>query len=171
MARRLRGDRFPSQGLEPLEAERVVHAPVDTVWGLLSDLRAMGERSPETVRMFIARTPKVGSRGLNVNRRGPVVWPTTTRVTRWKPPAHDGSAALAFHVGPTDVEWSYELTPVEDGTLVVERRTGVARPTTVVKHASRWFMGGAQSHDVELLDGMHRTLAALAAEAEAAARR
>ena len=166
MAGRLRGERFPAQGLGPLEAERVVRAPVQEVWRLLSDLRAMGERSPETVRMVITRSPRVGSRGLNVNRRGPVVWFTTTRVTRWKPPSHDGTAALAFHVGPTDVEWSYELTPVLEGTQVVERRTGIDRPTTTVRHASRWFMGGAQSHDVELLDGMHRTLAALAAEAE-----
>lgn len=169
MTRRLRGERFPAEGLAPLEAERLVRAPVEVVWELLSDLRAMGERSPETVRMIITRSPRVGSRGLNVNRRGPVVWPTTTRVTRWKPPSHDGSAALAFHVGPTAVEWSYELTGVDGGARVVERRTGIASPTTIVRHASRWFMGGAQSHDVELLDGMHRTLAALAAEAESRA--
>lgn len=161
------GPEFPSTGLPALEARVHVDASVERVWTLLSDLRAMGERSPETVRMFIASDPRVGSRGVNVNRKGLVVWPTTTRVTRWKPPVHDGSAALAFHVGPTDVEWSYELTPHDGGTEVVERRTALPAAGLSVRLASRWFMGGAEHHDVELVDGMHRTLAALKAEAEA----
>lgn len=157
---------FPRTGLRPLEAEAQVEATVDVVWRLLSDLRAMGERSPETVRMFITGRPQVGSRGVNVNRKGAIVWPTTTRITRWKPPAHDGSAALAFWVAPTGVEWSYELTAVDGGTRVVERRTSLPRASLSVRLTSKWFMGGAENHDVELLDGMHRTLAALKDAAE-----
>lgn len=157
---------FPAGGLPALEAQTQIVAPVERVWALLADLRAMGERSPETVRMFITDSPEVGSRGLNVNRRGAVVWPTTTRITRWKPPVHDGSAALAFHVSPTNVEWSYELTPTETGTLVMERRSSLPEPGLVVKLVGRWLLGGSQHHDVELLDGMHRTLAALKADAE-----
>ncbi len=152
--------------LPPLEAEIEVEAPVETVWRVVSDLRTMGERSPETVRMVITRRPRVGSRGVNVNRRGAVVWPTTTRITRWKPPSHDGTAALAFHVGPTDVEWSYELTPTDGGTRVVERRSSLPRPSPVVRWTARYLLGGSEQHDVELLDGMHRTLAALKAQAE-----
>jgi len=163
--------RFPSSGLPALEAELDIAAPVDRVWSILSDLRSMGERSPETVRMFIAKTPEVGSRGLNLNRRGAVVWPTTTRITRWKPPAHDGSAAVAFHVGPTGVEWSYELTPAalpdgREGTRVVERRSSLPKAGLAVRLTSRWLLGGSENHDVELLEGMQRTLAAIKADAE-----
>jgi uncharacterized protein YndB with AHSA1/START domain len=157
---------FPASGLPPLEAETTIDAPVEKVWSLLSDLRSMSERSPETVRMFIDAAPGVGSRGVNINRKGLVVWPTTTRITRWKPPTHDGSAALAFHVGPTNVEWSYELTAEDGGTRVVERRSSLPRAGLTVRVAGKWFMGGAENHDVELLDGMHRTLAALKADAE-----
>lgn len=157
---------FPSGGIGPLEVETEVAAPVDRVWEVVSDLRAMGRRSPETVAMVMSRAPRIGSRGINLNRRKAVVWPTTSRVTRWKPPVHDGSAALAFHVGPTNVQWSYELEPTPAGTRLVERRSGLAVPSLVVRHASRWFMGGAQNHDVELVDGMRATLAAIKAEAE-----
>ena len=110
--------RFPAGGLPPLEVETVVDAPVDAVWSVLSDLRRMGERSPETVRMFVSDAPRVGTRSVNVNRRAAFWWPTTARITQWKPPTHDGSAALAFHVWPTDVEWSYELRPEGAGTRV-----------------------------------------------------
>lgn len=158
--------RFPAEGLPALEAQIEVAAPVDRVWEIVSDLRSMGRRSPETVRMIVPARPRVGSRGVNVNRRGAVVWPTTTRVTRWKPPAHDGSAALAFHVGPTDVEWSFELTARGTGTLLRERRSSLPAAGRVVRVASRWFMGGARHHDVELQEGMRVTLAAIAAEAE-----
>lgn len=157
---------FPSEGLPALEAETDIAAPVEKVWALLSDLHAMSDRSPETVRMFISSKPRVGSRGVNVNRRGAVVWPTTTRITQWKPPTHDGTAALAFHVGPTNVEWSYELTPTASGTHVVERRTSLPKASVSVRLTGKWLMGGAVNHDRELLDGMHRTLAAIKAEAE-----
>lgn len=163
--------KFPSGGLAALEAELDVAATVDEVWSVVSDLRSMGERSPETVRMFITATPEVGSRGINLNRRGAVVWPTTTRITRWKPPSHDGSAAVAFHVGPTNVEWSYELTPVvlpdgAEGTRVVERRSSLPKAGLAVRLTSRWLLGGSEHHDVELLEGMQRTLAAIKADVE-----
>lgn len=157
---------FPAAGLPTLEAETHIAASVETVWSLVSDLRSMSEHSPETVRMFVASSPRVGSRGVNVNRRGAVVWPTATRVTRWKPPSHDGSAALGFWVGPTNVEWSYELQPVDGGTRVVERRSSLPAAGLTVRLASKWFMGGAENHDVELVDGMRRTLASLKAAAE-----
>lgn len=160
---------FPTQGLPALEAEVDVAAPVETVWSLLSDLRSMSERSPETVRMVIAAAPQVGTRGLNVNRKGAVVWPTTTRISRWKPPTHDGSAALAFRIWPVDVEWSYELTPTDVGTHVVERRSSLPRAGATTRLVGKWLMGGAENHDRELLEGMHRTLAALKADAEALA--
>lgn len=160
---------FPTQGLPALEAEIDIAAPVETVWSLLSDLRSMSERSPETVRMVIGSAPEVGSRGLNVNRKGAVVWPTTSRITRWKPPTHDGSAALAFRIWPVDVEWSYELTPEGGRTRVVERRSSLPRAGLTTRLVGKWLMGGAENHDVELLDGMHRTLEALRRDAEAMA--
>lgn len=153
--------------LGPLEAETVVAAPVEVVWSALSDLRAMPRRSPETIAMLGRSAPRVGSRTLNLNRRRLVVWPTLGRITQWKPPTHDGAAALAFAVWPSDVEWSYELVPEGEGTRVRERRTELTDPRPVVRFAQTRLLGGAREHDAELLAGMHRTLESLRAEAEA----
>ncbi len=149
-------------GQPPLTASIDVAASPDVVWAALADLRRMSKRSPETVRMWISSAPGVGSRGLNLNRRKGFFWPTTTRITRWEP-----ERELAFHVWPTDVEWSYELEPTPDGTRVVERRTALPKPSLSVRLTAKLALGGADPHDAELLAGMHATLAALKADAEA----
>lgn len=154
-------------GQPPLEASIAIEAPPAVVWAVLSDLGSMSRRSPELVRTVMVGAPRVGRWALHLNRRGAVVWPTLSRLTRWKDPARDGGrGALAFHVWPTDAEWSYELEPTSSGTLVTERRTAVVRPSVLVRLVSRYLLGGADQHDVELLDGMHRTLAALARDTE-----
>lgn len=155
-------------GQPPLEASIDIEAPPDRVWSAISDVSAMKRRSPELVMMRLAGKPKVGRRSLNLNRRKAVVWPTTSRITRWKPPALDGgNGSFAFYVWPTDVEWSYDLEPTATGTRVVERRTSVPDPSLVVRLTAKWALGGADQHDVELLEGMHATLAVLKNEVEA----
>ncbi len=154
-------------GQPALEASVEILAPSARVWAVLSDLHAMRDRSPELVGTWGRGDPAVGRRLVNLNRRKGLVWPTTSRITRWKDPAHDGGrGALAFHVWPTDVEWSYELEPTASGTLVTERRSALPEPSAVIRLAARYAMGGADSHDVELVDGMRKTLAALKSDAE-----
>lgn len=92
-------------GQPPLEAEVEIAASPDVVWAALSDVSAMKRRSPELLMMRTFGKPKAGRRSLNLNRRKGFAWPTTSRITRWKPPAHDnGRGAFAFHVWPTKVE-------------------------------------------------------------------
>ena len=154
-------------GQPPLEASIEIAVPPAGVWAVLSDLRSMSRRSPELVGTWMIGAPRVGRWALHLNRRKAVVWPTLSRLTRWKDPARDGGrGALAFHVWPTDVEWSYELEPSGAGTLVTERRTALPRPSLLVRLVAKYAMGGAAQHDVELLDGMHRTLAALATDTQ-----
>ena len=143
----------------PLEASVDIGLDPDGVWALVSDLPAMKQASPELAGTWMLGAPRVGRWAVNLNRRGWFAWPTLSRITRWKPPAHDGGrGALAFHVWPTDVEWSYELEPSTRGTLLTERRTAVVDPGAVVRLTARLALGGADRHDAELLDGMHRTL-------------
>lgn len=154
-------------GQPPLETEIEIAASPDTVWAALSDVSAMKRRSPELVVMRTFGRPKVGRRAINLNRRKGFAWPTTAKITRWKPPANDdGNGAFAFHVWPTDVEWSYDLEPTSTGTRVVERRTALLDPSLTVRLTAKLALGGADNHDVELLAGMNATLAALKDEVE-----
>lgn len=156
-------------GQPPLEAEIEIAASPDEVWAAISEVASMKKRSPELVMMRTLGKPKVGRRSLNINRRKGFAWPTTGRITRWKPPTNDGgNGSFAFHVWPTDVEWSYDLEPTSTGTRVVERRTALPDPTLSVRLTAKWALGGADNHDVELLAGMHATLAALKLEVEQA---
>ena len=146
----------------PLEASIQIAAPPAQVWKVLSDLKAMKDLSPELVGTWMRGRPKVGRRAVHLNRRTGFVWPTTSRITRWKDPSQDGGrGALAFQVLPTDVEWSYEIEPAGTGTLVTERRTAVTDPSLVVRLTAKLALGGADGHDVELRAGMDQTLATL----------
>jgi hypothetical protein len=157
-------------GQPPLEVGVDIAASPAMVWQAVSDLRAMKDRSPELVRSWYVKRPRVGSRIVNLNRRKWFVWPTISTITRWKDPALDsGRGALAFHVWPTNVEWSYEITPKDRGVHLIERRSALVNPNLVVRLVSRFAMGGADNHDVELLDGMRQTLRAI--ELQASGRR
>lgn len=154
-------------GQPPLEAEIDIVAQPDEVWAAISDIAAMKRRSPELVMMRTLGKPKVGRRAINLNRRKGFVWPTTATITRWKPSSNDdGKGSFAFHVWPTDVEWSYEVEPSSTGTRVVERRTALVDPSLAVRLTAKLALGGPDNHDAELLAGMHATLAALKTEVE-----
>lgn len=154
-------------GQGPLEASIEIAAAPDVVWSAVSDVKAMKDRSPELVGMWLFGRPKAGRRGINLNRRKGFVWPTTTRITQWKPPSLDqGRGAFAFHVGPTDAVWSYELEPTPTGTLLTERRTAPKGDGLVVRLTARLALGGMANHDGELLAGMHATLRAIKSATE-----
>jgi hypothetical protein len=156
-------------GQPPLEASLEIAASPDTVWAVVSDLGRMKQASPELIGTWLVGRPAVGRRAVNLNRRKGFVWPTLSRITRWKPPANDqGRGALAFYVWPAEVEWSYELEPSADGrrTVLTERRSALPQPNLIIRLVARYAMGGADPHDVELLAGMRRTLAYYRSAAE-----
>jgi hypothetical protein len=154
-------------GQPALDASIHVAATPDEVWAAVSDLKAMRRRSPELVGTWLFGRPRAGRRGVNLNRRKGFVWPTTSRIVQWKPPALDnGRGVFRFHVWPTNVDWSYEIEPADGGTLLTERRTALPHPSLSVRLTARIALGGADAHDAELRDGMERTLAAIKADLE-----
>ena len=90
-----------------LSASIDVQAPPAAVWAVVSDLKRMGEWSPQCKKMTVlGGEPKLGTRTINLNKRGPLVWPTTAKVVRFEP-----ERRLAFRVTENHTIWSYELEP------------------------------------------------------------
>lgn len=148
-------------GAPLLQAQIDIDAPPAKVWALISDLSRMPEWSPQTRKMKLLGSMRVGAKTVNVNRRGLQAWPTTSTITAIEP-----ERKLAFRVDLNGTEWSYELEPIDGGTRVVESRrapNGVKKVSTVLVNA---MMGGVPSFEEELVEGMNQTLARIKAAAE-----
>ena len=149
------------------EVERPVAAPPGTVYDLVSDVTRMGEWSPETSScrwVGDATGPAVGARFVGSNRRGPLLWSTSCRVT-----AADRGREFAFTVtfaGLPISDWRYTFTPDGDGCRVVE--TWHDRRGAAMRLGSVPVMGIADraAHNRR---GMVATLDALARAAEGGA--
>ena len=148
-------------GAPLLQAQIDIDAPPAKVWALISDLSRMPEWSPQTRKMKLLGSMRVGAKTVNVNRRGLQAWPTTSTIIAIEP-----ERKLAFRVDLNGTEWSYELEPIEGGTRVIESRrapNGIKKVSTELVNA---MMGGVPSFEEELVDGMNQTLARIKAAAE-----
>lgn len=148
-------------GAPLLQAQIDIDAPPAKVWALISDLSRMPEWSPQTRKMKLLGSMRVGAKTVNVNRRGLQAWPTTSTIIAIEP-----ERKLAFRVDLNGTEWSYELEPIEGGTRVIESRrapNGIKKVSTVLVNV---MMGGVPSFEEELVDGMNQTLARIKAAAE-----
>ena len=66
-----------------LEESIEINTSADKVWAVISDLKRMGEWSPQCKKMIVRGEPiGVGTRTININRRGPLVWPTTAKIVQ-----------------------------------------------------------------------------------------
>src|SRR5699024_2820814 len=63
-----------------------IDAPPARVWEVISDVRNATQWSSQAVKIIApgGRTTK-GTRALNINKRGPMFWPTTSRVVEFEP--------------------------------------------------------------------------------------
>ncbi|WP_239456334.1 SRPBCC family protein [Nocardioides solisilvae] len=157
----------PSADLvEPLIEETVeVAAPPERVWALVSDLPRMAEWSPQVVRTFLrgGRPVRLGTRMLNLNRRGLLVWPTQAKVVRLEP-----QREVAFRVKENGSTWSFALEPVDGGaaTRVVQRREAPDGISALSLRLTDRVLGGQTTFQAELRAGMRQTLDRIRAEAE-----
>lgn len=146
---------------EVLQAEIDIAAPPERVWELISDLSRMKRWSPQCRAMKALGPVMAGTKTVNLNRRGLMVWPTTCTLTEVV-----YEKKLAFRVNENNTVWSYELEPTDTGTRVTETR----RADDGIKPASNFlvgkFMGGVPSFERELVDGMNQSLSRIKAAAE-----
>lgn len=144
-----------------LQAEIDIDAPVSRVWDLVSDLSNMPRWSPQCRVMKPLGPIRPGTRTVNLNRHGLLFWPTTSVITEVVP-----EQKIAFRIPINHSVWSYELQPTAGGTRLVETRhaeNGVTATSTIVTKAA---LGGVDSFERELLEGMNQSLARIKAAAE-----
>ncbi|CAA0115007.1 Uncharacterised protein [Mycolicibacterium vanbaalenii] len=144
-----------------LQAQIDINAPVSKVWALVSDLSKMPQWSPQCRLMKPIGGLRQGARTVNVNRRGLLFWPTTSRITELIP-----EQKLAFRVNENHTVWSYELEPTESGTRLVETRHAENGTTAVSNFLVNSVMGGVPSFEDELVEGMNASLTRIKAAAE-----
>lgn len=147
---------------ELIEASIDIDAPPSAVWAVVSDLKRMGEWSPQCAKMIVrGGEVKAGTKTININRQGWKVWPTRSVVKVFDP-----ERELTFRIPDNGTVWSYVLEPTETGTRVTESR----RIPHGVKKASQFltdnFMGGTEKFEAGLQKGIEQTLARIKAEVE-----
>jgi len=98
---------------------RIIEAPAEAVYDLVSDVTTMGEYSPEnTGAVWIgdATGPMVGARFRGTNRIGSMRWSTKSTITD-----ADRGRLFAFRVaGRASSTWIYRFDPVPGGVRVIE---------------------------------------------------
>ncbi|GAA4641171.1 SRPBCC family protein [Gordonia humi] len=142
-----------------------VAASPEAVWSVISDLPRMGEWSPQCKKMFVlGGEVKAGARTVNVNRRGPLFWPTTAKVVAFEP-----NREIAFRIAENHTVWSYKIEQTATGSRVTESRAAAGGKTTAVSSflVDKVF-GGNDSFEDELREGIRETLGKVKRAAEAA---
>lgn len=151
---------------ETLQDSVDIAAPPERVWSLVTDLARMAAWSPQVVKSFVSRGPvQLGTRALNVNRKGLLVWPTRSKVVVFEP-----HREFAFRIKDNATIWAFVLEPVPvdggSGTRLVQERRAPDGITPISTRLQDAVLGGVESFTGELRDGMRQTLEKIKAEAE-----
>ena len=147
-----------------LEASIDIDAAPETVWSLVSDLNQMPRWSPQCRRLQLVGKLRLGAYTLNINRQGKKIWPTASKIERLEP-----QRVIAFRTLTNDSTWVFEIEATSTGTRLTEQRLVPPQGTGwISKTIVDLVLGGEDSFDDEMLDGMQVTLAALKTAAECA---
>ncbi|MGA8988690.1 SRPBCC family protein [Aeromicrobium sp.] len=151
---------MPNQSLIAHSIE--IEAPAARVWAIVSDLKRMGEWSPQCVSMKVfGGEVKQGARTLNLNRQGWKRWPTNARVVDFEP-----DHRLSFRILENRTVWSFELEPTATGTRLTESRHTPRGVAAISNAAVKGLLGGVEEFEQELDAGIRQTLERIKSEAE-----
>ena len=136
------------------EVQVYVDAPPQLVYRVVSDVRRMGEWSPETIKcdwLEGATGPAVGARFKGANKRGLITWSTKPTVV-----VADPGREFAFDVG-TDTRWTYRFDPDGARTRLTESFEMLRDLRWYYALAERWLMR-VKDRRADLERGMAVTL-------------
>lgn len=179
-----------------ISASTTVNAPASKVWQRVTDLSAMGKRSPQCKKMILlprrkasacnagnsagagasgsaGAAPAPGTVTINFNRQGILWWPTWAVVTEVEP-----EKVFEFKIPLNGTRWRFELTPTADGsqttptadgsqTVLTEKRLAPGGKTSLISRVLvAVVLGGEEKFEASLQEGIQQTIRALAREAE-----
>lgn len=146
-----------------LEESIAIDATPERVWSLVSDLGRMAKWSPQVVRTIVRGRPiQLGTKMININRRGALVWPTQTKVVRFEP-----QQEIAFRVKDNYTTWSLTLAgDGAGGTVLTQRREAPDGISSISRMFIDKLLGGVTDFQAELGVGMRETLENIKADAE-----
>lgn len=140
--------------LKHIEHSVEIQAAPDRVWALVSDLPRISEWSPQVIKTVVLGGPlQQGSRLINLNRKGLLVWPTRATVVRFEP-----GREIAWRIKENDATWSFTLEPTGAGTQLVQRREAPEGLSELSISLTDRFLGGQGVFQAELQAGMRQTL-------------
>lgn len=146
---------------------RVIEAPAEVVYDLLSDVTRMGDYSPENTGgewLGGATGPEVGARFKGTNRLGSNSWSTKPTVT-----AADRGRRFEFVVpGSRGATWTFTFDPVPGGVRVTESIHQDRPSMFLIRFLQR--RAGVTDRAANLRESMAITLERVAAVAEMVAR-
>ncbi len=149
-----------------MDLEHSIHvdAPPARVWELVSDLTRMPEWSPQVTSTRLREGQQLGADAefTNLNRHGELEWTTHGRIQRFEP-----ERELAFRIEENWAVWSYHLEPEDGGTRLTERRATPDDISPLSLELTEGFLGGVESFNEVLDEGIRTTLEAIRATAEA----
>ena len=156
---------MPNRSL--IEDSVEIDASPAAVWAVVSDLRRMGEWSPQCRRMIIrGGEVKQGTRTININRQGWKVWPTRSYVKVYEP-----ERELALKIAENGTVWSYRLEELEGGrTRLTESRTAPNGVSNLSNVLTKHVLGGTDEFEQGLQQGITETLQRIKAEVERTSR-
>ena len=141
-----------------------VEATPSEVWALVSDLKRMGEWSPQCHQMYVrGGEVKNGTKTLNINHEGKLWWPTRSQVIEFEP-----NKRITFKIIENWSIWSYELEEIPGGTRITHTRHIPNGTSTLSKFLVKNFMRGPEHFEVHLERGMNKTLSRIKSELEGA---
>jgi uncharacterized protein YndB with AHSA1/START domain len=147
------------------EVSVTIEAAPERVWSLVTDVTKMGRWSPGCTGgrwTHGATGPAEGARFTGSNKHGPLRWSTHCTVIEC-----DRASRFAFQVAENKMRWGWRLEPAEDGgTVLTQWRDRAGAPALPMRAAALLVFRGRIEETMR--DGMHRTLAAIKAEAERA---
>lgn len=149
--------------IDPLLEETIeIAAPPERVWQLVTDLPRMASWSPEVAKTIVRGGPVgLGTRALNINRRGWRVWPTRSKVVRFEP-----HTEFAFRIKDNKTIWSFALEPTATGTRLTQRREAPDGLTVISARGLKLMFGGIENYQALAREGMKQTLAQIKADVE-----